>query len=189
MRDYLYISLGGSRVSPVRQVLNALITMTLVGLWHGAAWNFVLWGLYNGVLVVGYRVLAGGLKGTRGLRGFLGSLPGTVLCVACTDVLFFLSFTLFRSRGTLHGALDNVGRMLTLDGSGQRLLNGWVPLAFAAVLVGSLACERRWFERLGAWLRGRPWAVPLEALGYALLIALLVLCAPHDTQAFVYFQF
>jgi len=189
MRDYLYISLGGSRVSPLRQGLNALITMTLVGLWHGAAWNFVLWGLYNGVLVVGYRLLAGGLKRARGPAGFLASLPGTILCVACTDVLFFLSFTLFRSRGSLHGALDNVGRMLTLDGSGQHVLNGWVPLAFAGVLLGSLACERRWVERAGAWLRRRPFAVPLEALGYALLIVALVLCAPHDTQAFVYFQF
>ena len=189
MRDYLYISLGGSRVSPARQVLNALITMTLVGLWHGAAWNFVLWGVYNGVLVVGYRLLAGGLRRARGPAAFLGTLPGRMLGVACTDVLFFLSFALFRSRGSLHGALDNVGRMLTLDGSGQRLLNGWVPLAFAAVLLGSLACELRWYERAGAWLRGRPWAVPLEALGYALLIIALVLCAPHDTQAFVYFQF
>ena len=48
LRDYLYIPLGGNRKGRARQCLNLLITMVLGGLWHGAAWNFVLWGLYQG---------------------------------------------------------------------------------------------------------------------------------------------
>lgn len=51
-RDYVYIPLGGSRCSKVRWLMNILIVWMLTGLWHGAAWNFVLWGLYYGVLLV-----------------------------------------------------------------------------------------------------------------------------------------
>lgn len=49
LRDYLYISLGGNRHGKFRQYLNLIITMFLGGLWHGASWNFVLWGTFHGV--------------------------------------------------------------------------------------------------------------------------------------------
>ena len=55
LRDYLYIPLGGSRGTPAQTQRNLLITMLLGGLWHGAAWTFVLWGLYQGVLLILYR--------------------------------------------------------------------------------------------------------------------------------------
>ena len=49
LRDYLYISLGGNRKGKIRQYANLIITMFLGGLWHGASWNFVLWGMMHGV--------------------------------------------------------------------------------------------------------------------------------------------
>ncbi len=58
LRDYLYIPLGGNRRGPARTLLNLAVTMVLGGLWHGAAWTFVLWGAYHGVLLVVYRLLA-----------------------------------------------------------------------------------------------------------------------------------
>ncbi len=58
LRDYLYIPLGGNRDGVRRTYRNLLITMVLGGLWHGAAWNFVLWGLYQGIILCGYRALA-----------------------------------------------------------------------------------------------------------------------------------
>ena len=58
-RDYLYIPLGGSRCSRARQIFNLLVVWTLTGLWHGAAWNFVLWGMYYAVLLIGERYLWG----------------------------------------------------------------------------------------------------------------------------------
>ena len=51
LRDYVYISLGGNRCSRLRQYANTLTTFLLSGLWHGAAWTYVLWGLYHGLLV------------------------------------------------------------------------------------------------------------------------------------------
>jgi len=58
IRDYIYIPLGGSRVSPPRYVVNVMITWFLCGLWHGAAWNFVAWGLYHGLLILIYRAFS-----------------------------------------------------------------------------------------------------------------------------------
>src|SRR5258708_40230101 len=49
IRDYVYIPLGGSRHGYVRRILNGLVAFVLCGLWHGAAWNFVIWGLYHGL--------------------------------------------------------------------------------------------------------------------------------------------
>ena len=57
IRDYLYIPLGGSRVSRGREVFNLVTTFFLIGLWHGASWNFALWGLYHAALTLLYRAL------------------------------------------------------------------------------------------------------------------------------------
>lgn len=51
-KDYVYIPLGGNRTSKVRNIINILIVWTITGLWHGASWNFVLWGFYYGVLLI-----------------------------------------------------------------------------------------------------------------------------------------
>jgi alginate O-acetyltransferase complex protein AlgI len=57
LRDYLYISLGGNRKGEIRTYLNLFLTMLLGGLWHGAAWNFIWWGIYHGALLMGHRLL------------------------------------------------------------------------------------------------------------------------------------
>ena len=49
IRDYVYIPLGGGRRGPTRRILNALVAFALCGLWHGAGWNFAIWGVYHGV--------------------------------------------------------------------------------------------------------------------------------------------
>ena len=57
LRDYLYIPLGGNRMGKARQCLNLLVTLVLAGLWHGAAWNFLFWGFYHGLLLVGHKLM------------------------------------------------------------------------------------------------------------------------------------
>jgi alginate O-acetyltransferase complex protein AlgI len=58
LRDYLYISLGGNRIGPIRTYVNLMLTMLLGGLWHGAAWNFVVWGGYHGGLLAAHRFVS-----------------------------------------------------------------------------------------------------------------------------------
>ncbi len=62
MRDYLYIPLGGNKKGPSKTYRNLMLTMLLAGLWHGAAWNFVIWGGYHGLLLVGHRMMGAGKK-------------------------------------------------------------------------------------------------------------------------------
>lgn len=59
-REYVYIPLGGNRVSPPRHILNLMIVWALTGLWHGASWNFVVWGIYYGVILICEKYLYGG---------------------------------------------------------------------------------------------------------------------------------
>jgi D-alanyl-lipoteichoic acid acyltransferase DltB (MBOAT superfamily) len=65
IRDYVYVSLGGGRVPAFRRALNVTITWFLCGLWHGAAWNFVLWGLFHGTFVQLSRLMPVGTRATR----------------------------------------------------------------------------------------------------------------------------
>src|SRR5262249_54194902 len=94
MRDYLYIPLGGSRKGTGRTYVNLVLTLTLCGLLPGASWNYVLWGLYNGVLLAGHRLYDRALTGrpwADGLRRHpafrLASVLGTFLLVAAGLVL------------------------------------------------------------------------------------------------------
>ena len=60
LRDYLYIPLGGNRSGKVRTYINLMITMLLGGLWHGASWNFIVWGFLHGIYLIIYRFLFNG---------------------------------------------------------------------------------------------------------------------------------
>ena len=101
IRDYLYIPLGGSRVSLGREVVNLFIVFFLTGLWHGASWNFVMWGLYYAVLTLVYRVAAY-LVPVR-----IQSMPGAHLArVALMFTLTTIGWLIFREQNTAQLARD-----------------------------------------------------------------------------------
>lgn len=86
-RDYLYIPLGGNRKGRLRTYCNLFIVFLLCGLWHGAAWTFVVWGIYHGVLLILERLF---------IKDFLGRIPA-VLCHAYTMLFVIIGWTLFRA--------------------------------------------------------------------------------------------
>jgi alginate O-acetyltransferase complex protein AlgI len=86
-RDYLYISLGGSRVSVPRVYFNLVFVFVITGLWHGAAWNFVLWGLANGVFILVERL---------GFSAVLRRLPKIVRHIY-TMLAWLITLVIFRS--------------------------------------------------------------------------------------------
>ena len=87
-RDYVYIPLGGNRVSVPRHILNMLIVWALTGFWHGANWNFILWGLFFFVFLIAEKYLIKPKKNP--------TLPVKILRIFLTQVIVFVSFMLFK---------------------------------------------------------------------------------------------
>jgi len=139
LRDYLYIPLGGNRHGAGRTYLNLALTMLLGGLWHGASWNFVLWGALHGVALAVHRLMS---RSTSFTLPRLVSTPLTLLFV----VLCWIPFraTSFTITWTM------ITRMLALPADGARFYPSPVIMAVCAVVV---------FHALGAWLE-RCEAVP-----------------------------
>ncbi|MFW5856836.1 MAG: MBOAT family O-acyltransferase [Planctomycetota bacterium] len=196
-RDYLYIPLGGNRVSRSHWYRNVLIVFVVSGLWHGANWTFVVWGFLHGL----YSVVAFATADARARwaeRTGLVRLPRlrNAFQVACTFALVCFAWVFFRA-----DTLTDAGRLLV------RLPSGWGRLCSAgglralvildtsvpflvgfgavAVLLAVQLVQRR--RRMRHWLADRPVWVRWGA-AYALLLAILLL-GGFDAKQFIYFQF
>jgi len=104
LRDYLYIPLGGNKLGRWRTYVNLGVVMLLGGLWHGAAWNFVIWGALHGGMLA--------LERGNGKRALYWKLPRP-LRVAATFLVVLISWVFFRSN-TLNAALRYLGNLLGL---------------------------------------------------------------------------
>ena len=181
LRDYLYVSIGGGSKGPARAEFNLAATMLLGGLWHGAAWTFVIWGgIHGACLALERRVLR--WWGRRPLPGGQASLIaiafGTYL-VMCFSLVFFRSPD-FGSAFAMMLAMFGAGANTLVLG-----LRDVVPAA--GVTLGMLATH--WLMRdttLEAASLRVPWWLRSAAVA-AMLVALVL--APGDDRAFIYFQF
>jgi alginate O-acetyltransferase complex protein AlgI len=184
LRDYLFIPLGGSRGGRWHTYRNLLITMTLGGLWHGASWTFVVWGVLHGMLLIGHRVFQDACKGRPALDRWLQSAAGTGLRVTATFLAVCIGWVFFRA--TTFGIAATVLSHMFVPhsglGSGQQNIT---LILTALALVGTQAVIRR-----GTWLPTVA-RLPAPALGvsYALMLTTALLLAPNGGKAFIYFQF
>lgn len=96
LRNYLYFPLGGSRQGVQRTCVNLLVVMAIAGLWHGAAWGFVIWGLLHGLALVVHRLTDGYSQQHEGLKRFWESFPGLVVGWLCTQAMVFSAWIFFR---------------------------------------------------------------------------------------------
>jgi alginate O-acetyltransferase complex protein AlgI len=168
LRDYLYIPLGGNRHGVLNTYRNLLLTMTLGGLWHGASWNFVIWGAYHGVLLSIERLIFGKRELPRLLL-----VPSTIL----TFVMVCVGWVFFRAK-TLTGATYVIHEMLR--GGGQSLFTPWHWRLAALTLVIALVKEYT-SVRMPEWLRA-----PAIVLA---LLAIEIFGVTDRHLPFVYFQF
>ncbi|MCO4764544.1 MAG: MBOAT family protein [Myxococcales bacterium] len=185
LRDYLYISLGGNRLGTLMTYRNLMITMLLGGLWHGASWNFIIWGALQGLFLMTSRA---SLPRRNAFAKRLG-IPPMVLRIWRTFVTFHLvclSWVFFRA-GTLDQALSILSRALQFTGSlmmsPQTMAHG--VLGVAALLLVEVAVER--YPAIGERFRMAP--TPLRWAGYYALIAAVVLAGVEGSSQFIYFQF
>jgi alginate O-acetyltransferase complex protein AlgI len=183
LRDYLFIPLGGSRGTRWQTARNLLITMTLGGLWHGASWTFVFWGVLHGAFLVVHRGFRGYGKGRPVLERFLRSVPGTLLCMMLTFVCVAVGWVFFRAT-TLATALTLLHRIAV----GSPGLNTPMP---RVSLLWTLALM--WVcHAVACWVPWRKlWRVPapIQGFGYAAALVLAQVLAPDAGKAFIYFQF
>jgi|SRR5579862_426455 len=173
-RDYLFIPLGGSRRGPRRTVFNLILTMFLAGLWHGAAWTFVVWGLMHGVAL--------------GVHGVLQKRRLTPKSVIVNRVITFLyvvaAFVIFRSP-SIHAAAEMLSRMFGAGGvESWAQLKVLVPGSFAVLLLACLAFVQ--FAPNTWELKLKPRMIYGLATGVAAAVAIMSISVPHP---FIYFQF
>lgn len=191
-RDYLYVPLGGYRGGKFQQLQSLFLVMALAGLWHGAAWNFVLWGGYHGVLLVIYSVCA------PYIRSFTSSLNSTAkwLFAAASWLLTFnlinIGFVLFRAEsvGDIATALDKmlVHPFSDLAASGFSFIPNAGPgeQAFYIVLIGgALLAQFSNFQTKYAWSKNSVFLGARAGLSLALIFVLY----PTVKEQFIYFQF
>jgi alginate O-acetyltransferase complex protein AlgI len=184
LRDYLFIPLGGSRGTRWQTYRNLLITMTLGGLWHGASWTFVVWGLLHGLLLIGHRTFQDCCTRMPALARWLTTQGGTALRVTVTFLAVSVCWLFFRAT-TFGIAATMLWRMVVPhSGLGSQQRNFGLVL-LALLLVGAHAIARS-----GAW---KPIAVrvpaPVLGMAYAVVLTLALVLAPHGSKAFIYFQF
>jgi alginate O-acetyltransferase complex protein AlgI len=179
LRDNLYFPLGGNRKGEIRTYFNLAITMLLGGLWHGAAWNFLIWGGIHGTMLAAERV--------QGKHSFYWRLPAP-LRVAFTFVIVLFAWVFFRAKD-LTASVNYVKSMFGLGAvqDGRPLIGGLVYhpyylLCFGCAAVVTWTCPQTWdFTRRLTW----PKAV------FCALMLILSL-AVMETQAFnpfIYFIF
>src|SRR5690606_3447037 len=161
LRDYLYYSLGGNRRGELRTYWNLWVTMALAGLWHGAHWNIVTWGMIHGTYLVVNR-----LWSRQGFTLFR-SRPGSVAAWLLTLHFFAASMVVFRTSSFAH--TGDVFARLFAPTAGMPA-SGWVWLAFAAGIAthalpdGVQAAARAAFIRLPSLVVGAVVAVFLGLL-------------------------
>jgi alginate O-acetyltransferase complex protein AlgI len=179
LRDYLYIPLGGNRRGPLRTYVNLMLVMLLGGLWHGASWNFVIWGAIHGAMLAFERA-----RGKdRGYRG----LPQLVQ-VACTFSVVCLAWVFVRA-DTLPQAMHYLGSLFGLSNAGAAsdaiagvIYTPYHATAFvlAAVVIWGLPTTWEFTARL-SWQRSTSAVLALAAA--------VTMMWTQSTYPFLYFQF
>ena len=186
LRDYLYIPLGGNRHGTLATYRNLWLTMLLGGLWHGARWNFVIWGGLHGAYLAVHKLWLARRGGRPDIEPLARLTPGAILGAAGTFLLVDFAWIFFRcpsldsASGFLHGVFTFRG--------------GWAHLPWG-LLVATLAYAGLTFftdlpdyaenrqERMLDW----PWLA--RSATYAAMLFLLILLRPLDDTPFIYFQF
>jgi alginate O-acetyltransferase complex protein AlgI len=182
-REYVYIPLGGNRVSTVKHLRNLLVVWCLTGLWHGAAWNFVIWGLYYGVILCLEKYV---------LKDFLKKIPAACQHIY-TMLLVMIGWMIFAAP-SLGGAFSYIGTMFGIGGAGLADWTGWYYLR-SSFLLGVIAVltavpyTYQHFSRL-IFRRESKLGRNVVAVAYGAMLLLSVAYLVNATyNPFLYFRF
>jgi D-alanyl-lipoteichoic acid acyltransferase DltB (MBOAT superfamily) len=182
LRDYLYIPLGGSRRGGLMTCRNLMLTMALGGLWHGAAWTFVVWGIYHGLLLVGHRLLSPWLDRIQPTNP-VDHAGWKALRIVVMFHLVCLGWLIFRAE-SIHQAIGMLSAIVSRPA---------IPTASYLVPVALLTIPL-WLVQLVQYTSGdlnviarTPWYV--RSVFYTVCFYAIVLVGQFGGRQFIYFQF
>ncbi len=178
-REYVYIPLGGNRKGKVRQIVNIFIVWALTGLWHGASWNFVFWGVYFGILLMLEKLF---------LLKWLKKLPA-VFTHIYTLFLVVISWIFFYFE-TTDGIFSFMGRLFSLsDGLLSADAAATVLASLPLLIIAFIACTPL-AKKVHDKLADKPFMPAVDALAGAASLLLSVAALVYDSyNPFLYFRF
>ena len=197
LRDYLFIPLGGSRHGRMKTHRNLFLTMAIGGLWHGASWSFMVWGMFHGLALIVHREFQLFKAKHARLEAFVDSKFGTLLSMFLTFHAAIIGWVFFRVQD-VGQAFFMVKRMLLMSPIYTRaenhsflILKPELPVLVPVVLLMvlgllvtnlpvSYASEKGWFKNSPA---------PLKAAFCTALIVAIITFLPDTSAPFIYFQF
>ncbi len=188
LRDYLYIPLGGNRTSNVRTYLNLATVMFLGGLWHGASWNFVMWGMLHGAYLAIHKLIMDKFPHLKKNR-FFKSKIGMIISIVITQYFVFLAWIAFRVHDT-NNMIYAMQKYILIDFQTTDTIlfvsSHKIPLIFmiSFILLHYISYRKSNLSEIISNFRLRYWFVFLT--GVTLLILLFFNGKPED---FIYFKF
>ena len=183
LRDYVYIPLGGNRRGTLRTYVNNFLTMLVGGLWHGAAWKFVIWGGMHGV----------GLIVHKALRPWLVKIPDTwpVKAASWTLTMAYVSFLfIFFRAASFEDAwliIRNIFGNFDIAYLAPFVRVRYVWLIFVAMIIAVHSLPTRWINAAGDWFVRAPFGAKLAV--FVVAVQLVVQFMSEDVMPFIYFQF
>lgn len=138
LQSYLYISLGGNRKGTARTYINLIITMVLGGLWHGASWTFVVWGILHGA---GLCINKAFMKITKHGKNHKGTIVGNIISILTTYVFVCFCWIFFRA-DTFSKAIEIITAIFTWK-NGINFLSSWLIFIIAIVIISTLIAYKK----------------------------------------------
>ncbi|MGJ8592472.1 MAG: MBOAT family O-acyltransferase [Aquaticitalea sp.] len=179
LRDYLYIPLGGNQLGIIRMYVALMLTMLLGGLWHGAAWTFVVWGALHGIYLVVERVLK-----TK-IHVKIGPYNGILLALL-TYTLVNFTWVFFRAR-EFSTAKNIITSMLFMNDDGEKILQSFEIIKVFVLITNLFICHwamrntsmEEVSKKTSPWLLGIVWTI----------MFFLIIISQGSGEQFIYFQF
>ena len=187
-RDYLYIPLGGNRVGKWRWYCNIMIVFLITGIWHGANWTYMVWGMLHGFYMI-FSLWSKNIREKISTFLLLNRFPAFHKCtkILITFVLFSFSLIIFRANSIVD-AFDIFKKIITLEGAlfiGQP--SNFIFSVFAICFLLIVELKQEFFS--GGFSFYRNANVVIRQLSYASLILLILLIGVFGGEQFIYFQF
>lgn len=182
-REYLYIPLGGNRKGKTRKILNTMIVFACTGIWHGANWTFLIWGIFHGIFMCVEELLSKGKKEEH----------FNILKWACTMLVVIVGFVIFRS-DNIGYAVAYIGKMFSFTSAGgARLLLSMLTPVFIVTFIFALVACTPVVAFVSDRIKGKRIYNILNVISYAITFVLLFLCilglAADSYNPFIYFRF